>query len=40
MESKAESYLPNLKKIKEKYLECAEEYRHYKQKVELLKKGV
>jgi hypothetical protein len=40
MESKVESYVPNLKKIKEKYTDCAETLEHYRKKVGLLQKSV
>jgi chromosome segregation ATPase len=40
MESKADSYAPNFKKLKEKYTECADTLEHYKQKVVLLRKNV
>ena len=40
MRKKIENYLPNLTNIKEKYIEKAETFEHYKTKVGLLKKGV
>lgn len=40
MESKVETYIPNLKRIKEKYTECAETLEHYRRKLSLLQKNV
>lgn len=40
MEAKAETYVPNFKKLKEKYTDCADTLEHYKQKVVLLRKNV
>jgi len=40
MEGKIENYLPNLKKLKEKYTESADNLEHYTKKFALLKKSV
>lgn len=40
MESKIETYLPNFKKLKEKFTESADNLEHYRKKFALLKKNV
>ena len=40
MESKVTNYGPQLKKLKQKYADCANTLEHYRQKVALLKKNV
>ena len=40
MQKKVDNYLPNFKKLKEKFKETADTLEHYKQKVSLLRKNV